>query len=117
VISPQNSQSFQPIHSGHLHIEQYDSGSASVAQALQSLFSVAGDVNLITIKFQQEAHVVLEFERVFDYQDRSFRRVKSCSWHHWITIDSPTYPAPCGTSSDRLPDAGSLPDTIVTPAH
>jgi hypothetical protein len=61
----QHSQRFQAIHSRHLHIQQHHSRRTALLDALQRLFAIAGNFHVITIEFQQETEVILQFDGVF----------------------------------------------------
>ena len=68
-------QGLKPIHSRHLHIEQDNGRGATIAQALETLFSVVGDLDTIVIEFEKEAQVALHLKGILNQQNRSFRRL------------------------------------------
>jgi hypothetical protein len=65
-------QGLKAVHAGHLHIEQDNGRSASIAQALQPLFPIVGGFDPILVEFEEKAQVALHFRGIFDQQNRSF---------------------------------------------
>ena len=70
----QTLQGLQPIHTRHLHVEQHNPGSATIAQSLEAFFATIGDFDSIMLKFEQQAKVPLHFRGILDQQDCGFRR-------------------------------------------
>jgi len=65
----QAAQSFQPIHARHLHVEEYEGGSATVGNVAHSLLAATGGFHLIAVKLEQAAKILPDLRRVVNYQN------------------------------------------------